>query len=138
MHGSMNITYRLNIIIFIAVVIKLCVWYSSKKVSKQRPAPRIGQQYAEVSFFSCFEHTTYFLCCFDHSVLGATFPRKFLQSAMELYYGTRVVPVHSPPDVSSRFTPLPTCRPGSLPSRRVFLVHSPRPHHVNISPTKVQ
>ena len=92
------------------------MWYSLKKVSKQRPTSYFGKQYAEVFFFPCFEHTTYFLCCFNFSVLSATFPRKFFQSAMELYYGTRVVPVHSSPDVSSRFAPLPTCLPCLFPS----------------------
>lgn len=100
------------------------MWYSLKKVSKQRPTSHTGKQYAEIFFFPRFEHTTYFLCCFDFSILSATFPEKFFQSTMELYYGTRVVPVHSPPDVSSRFTPLPTCLPCSLPlppSREYFV-----------------
>jgi hypothetical protein len=102
------------------------VWYSSKKFSKQRPAPHIGQQYAEVFFFPCFEHITYFLCCFVYSVLGATFSEKILA----ISHGTvlwdtcrpgslpsrSIIPLHSPANVSSRFTPLPTCLPSSLPS----------------------
>ena len=50
---------------------------SSKQSSKQRSTSHIWQQYTEVFFFLCFEHTTH-LWGFDFSVLGATFLRKCL------------------------------------------------------------